>query len=251
MTGASIPGHTRSSAAVTYRQKRAGSLSPASSDSHAADWRLRRAQSPSMVVLPKPAGVLTTVSPRPIPSARRASSRGRGTKPARGTWNLVATCTSRSGAAPPPARLVVGCSAITSPWQPAVPVSGATRTWPTVGIWPTRGAGVGHPASAVGEDQLCTRPASLLLLRRGEHGGAAVRAGRCGGVWAEPQRRRDLAVLAGQRTGRGDCADDGGAAGGEGVNRVRRPRPRAPRAGAGRGRVRRCDGGARRAEDVL
>src|SRR5215831_5109836 len=98
MTWASVPGRTRSSAAATYRQNRAGSLSAVSSDSHAAGGRLRRAQSPSTVVLPKPAGVLTTVSPEPVPWERRASRRGRGTKPARGTWNLVATSTSRPGA---------------------------------------------------------------------------------------------------------------------------------------------------------
>src|SRR4029453_1555228 len=101
------PGRTRSSAAATYRQNLAGSLSPTSKDSHAAGRRLRRAQSPSRVVLPNPAGVHTTVSPRPIPLARCSSSRGRGTKPAGGTWNLVATTTPPAGGAPT-AGLVVG-----------------------------------------------------------------------------------------------------------------------------------------------
>src|SRR5215467_14015581 len=122
VTGASVPGRTRSRAAATYRQNRAGSLSAVSSDSHAAGGRLRRAQSPSTVVLPKPAGVLTTVSPEPVPCERRASSRGRGTKPARGTWNLVATSTSRPGAGTPGGQ-VVGDLAISPYTSAASPAS--------------------------------------------------------------------------------------------------------------------------------
>src|SRR4029450_13487883 len=95
-----------------YRQNLAESLSPPSNDSHAAGRRLRRTQSPSSVVLPNPAGVQTTVRPRPTPLARCSSSRGRGTKPGGGTKSLVATSTSRSGGALP-RRLVVGGSAIT------------------------------------------------------------------------------------------------------------------------------------------
>src|SRR5215472_12839504 len=92
--GPPAPGRTPSSAAATYRQNLAGSLSPASSDNHATGRRHRRAQSPSNVDLPQPAGPHTTVTPRPIPCASPATNRGRGTKPARGTWNLVATSTS-------------------------------------------------------------------------------------------------------------------------------------------------------------
>ena len=72
---APTPGATVRSAAITYVQKDAGSLSPWSSDSHAADLSFACAARPaashsaSCVVLPKPAGADTSVNfdvlPRP------------------------------------------------------------------------------------------------------------------------------------------------------------------------------------------
>ena len=87
-----------SSAATAWRQNRAGSLSPASSDSHATGCRPRRAQSASRTVLPYPAGAQTSISPRARPSSRRSANRGRGTRSGRGlgTCSLVASRTSRS-----------------------------------------------------------------------------------------------------------------------------------------------------------
>src|SRR6266566_1027371 len=75
-TCSAIPGRTRSSAATAWRHNRAGSLSPASSDSQATGHRPRRAQ-----------------------SARR----GRGTNPGcgRGTCSLVASRASCPDAATP------------------------------------------------------------------------------------------------------------------------------------------------------
>ena len=91
----------RSSAATACRQNRAGSLSPASSDSHATGCLPCRAQSASRTVLPYPAGAQTSTSPRARPSSSRAVSRGRGTSSGRGPGrcSLVASKTSRSGAA--------------------------------------------------------------------------------------------------------------------------------------------------------
>ena len=110
------PGCTRSSAAATCRQNRAASLSPSSSDSQATGRWPPRTQSPSRLVLPKPAGVQTRTSSHAIPSAMRASSRGRGTNPVRGrgTCSLVASSASRAGPAAP-GRVVVGGSAIGTP----------------------------------------------------------------------------------------------------------------------------------------
>ena len=60
------PGPARRSAC---RQNRAGSLSPASSDSQATGRRPRRAQSASRAVLPNPAGAHTSISPRASPAS--------------------------------------------------------------------------------------------------------------------------------------------------------------------------------------
>ena len=81
------PGHAPSaSAAITYVQNDAGSLSPWSSESHAADRRPAGAaasHSASSVVLPKPAGAETSVSLDSAPRPRRSLRRGRGTTPRR------------------------------------------------------------------------------------------------------------------------------------------------------------------------
>jgi hypothetical protein len=96
-------GHSPSSAATAWRQNRAGSLSPASSDSQATGRRPHRAQSSaSNAVLPDPAGAQTSTRPRPSPSSSRSASRGRGTKPGGpGTCSLVASSTSRRPPQPP------------------------------------------------------------------------------------------------------------------------------------------------------
>ena len=98
-TRSAIPGRARSSAATTWRQNRAGSLSPASSDSHAA--RCPRDHSASKTVLPYPAGAQAKMSPRVRPSSSRSARRGRGTRSGRdaGLYSLVASRTSRSGRA--------------------------------------------------------------------------------------------------------------------------------------------------------
>ena len=100
-TRSPVPGRARSSAATAWRQNRAGSLSPASSDSHATGCPPRRAQSASRTVLPYPAGAAARMSPRARPSSSRAVSRGRSTWPGRdaGMCSLVASSASRSGAA--------------------------------------------------------------------------------------------------------------------------------------------------------
>ena len=59
----------RSSAAIAWRQNRAGSLSPASSDSHATGRSM--VHSATRAVLPKPAGALIRMRPRANPSAER------------------------------------------------------------------------------------------------------------------------------------------------------------------------------------
>ena len=99
-TRSATPGRARSSAPSVWRQNRAGSLSPASSDSHATGRSRHRAQSASRTVLPYPAGAQTSASPGSSPSSSRSASRGRGTKPGRepGTCSLVASRTSRSDA---------------------------------------------------------------------------------------------------------------------------------------------------------
>src|SRR6185437_216889 len=99
-TRSPVPGRARSSAATAWCQNRAGSLSPASSDSHATGRSPRRAQSASRTVLPYPAGALARISPRARPSSSRAVSRGRSTWPGRGPGmcSLVASRTSGPGA---------------------------------------------------------------------------------------------------------------------------------------------------------
>ena len=84
-----------------WRQNRAGSLSPSSSDNQATGRWPRRAQSTSKAVLPDPAGAQTSTRPRPSPSSSRSASRGLGTKPGRGpgTCSLVASRTSGSPSA--------------------------------------------------------------------------------------------------------------------------------------------------------
>src|SRR5262249_9553843 len=73
-----------------------GSLSASSSDSHATGRPPPRAQSPSSVVLPNPAGAQTSTRPRASPTLSASTSRGRGTNPGwmRGTCSLVASSTS-------------------------------------------------------------------------------------------------------------------------------------------------------------
>lgn len=94
-TRSPIPGRARSSAATAWRQNRAGSLSPASSDSHPAGRPPRRAQSASRTVLPYPAGAQTSTSPRARPPSNRAVSRGRGTRS--GLWGPARSKRPRPG----------------------------------------------------------------------------------------------------------------------------------------------------------
>jgi DNA-binding MarR family transcriptional regulator len=83
-------------AAARWRQNRAGSLSPASSDSQATGDAPRPAQSASRAVLPKPAGALTSVSSLAVAWVSRSSSRPRDTNPGRvlGWCSLVASSAS-------------------------------------------------------------------------------------------------------------------------------------------------------------
>ena len=75
------PAAARSSAATACRQNRAGSLSPASSDSQATGCRPRRTHSASRTVLPYPAGRADQdKAPIRRPSSSRCASRGRGTR---------------------------------------------------------------------------------------------------------------------------------------------------------------------------
>src|SRR5579863_1050503 len=91
------PGAAVRSAAITYVQKDAGSLSPRSSDNHAASRSPAGVAGPaashslSSVVLPNPAGAETRTSLDAAPRSSRSLSRGRGTRPRRdpGTYNFV------------------------------------------------------------------------------------------------------------------------------------------------------------------
>ena len=80
-----IPAATVRSAAITYAQNDAGSLSRPSSDSHAVSRSPAGPAGPaashpaSSVVLPKPAGAETSVSFDAVPWSSRSLSRGRGT----------------------------------------------------------------------------------------------------------------------------------------------------------------------------
>ena len=64
-------------AAIKYERKRTGSSSLSSSETHATGSSLRRLQSASRVVLPKPAGAETTVKSRLAPSSSRSWRRER------------------------------------------------------------------------------------------------------------------------------------------------------------------------------
>jgi hypothetical protein len=72
-----MPGRGRSNAAITWRQNRAGSLSPSSSDSQATGRRPCRAHSANRLVLPNPAGAQTSTSPRASPFSSSSTRRGR------------------------------------------------------------------------------------------------------------------------------------------------------------------------------
>src|SRR5947209_7380212 len=75
-----MPGCSVSSAAMTYVQKRRGSLSPASSETQARDQALRLAsayQALRRVVLPQPAGATMSVSTPLMAACIRCTSRGR------------------------------------------------------------------------------------------------------------------------------------------------------------------------------
>ena len=74
-----ISGWIRCSAAIKYDKKRAGSLSPSSSDSQAAGRWLWVIHSLTSVVLPKPAAADTRTSLRCAPSFSRSIGRGRST----------------------------------------------------------------------------------------------------------------------------------------------------------------------------
>src|SRR5262249_7278259 len=70
-TRSATPGRATSSAATAWRQNRAGSLSPASSDSHATGRPSPPAQSASSAVLPDPAGSADQAPPPRQPLAER------------------------------------------------------------------------------------------------------------------------------------------------------------------------------------
>ena len=95
-----IPGRGPSSAATAWRQNRAGSLSPAPSDSQATG----RSGAPGPVRqrnrLAGARRAQTSISPCPRPSSSRSAWRLRATKPGRGpgTCSLVASSASRSAA---------------------------------------------------------------------------------------------------------------------------------------------------------
>src|SRR5215212_8847204 len=83
------------SAVTTYVQNDTGSLSAASSDSHATGCDapgVGPSHSARSVVLPNPAGADTSVNLDSPPLRRRSVSLGRVTRPprSRGTYNLVA-----------------------------------------------------------------------------------------------------------------------------------------------------------------
>src|SRR5262249_39287673 len=85
---------------MKYDQKRVGSLSPSSRETHATQRGLCGIQALSSVVLPKPAGAEMSVSRRVTPAFKRSSKRGRGTncEQAGGRDNLVVRRGGRSKA---------------------------------------------------------------------------------------------------------------------------------------------------------
>ena len=176
-----MPGHTRSSAATAWRQNRAGSLSPASSDSQATGRWPRRAQSASRTVLPYPAGAQTSTSPRPSPSSSRSASRGRGTNPAAGRaraawWPAAHPARPRQPPAPPPraAQSSVTCT-LTASSHPSCgdrPIVALSRH--PGPAWNRRGLPPGDPAPGCGRPRSDTttwdrppRPGAGSALARG------------------------------------------------------------------------------------
>ena len=90
------PGTADSSAARTYDQNNAGSLSRSSSESHATaapSSATVPSHSVMSVVLPKPAGAETRINFASAAPARRACNRGRATRLRRGDgmWSFVST----------------------------------------------------------------------------------------------------------------------------------------------------------------